>query len=102
MRTVLDLKAIAQYLVSPGGNTDIMSVYAQIRSNQLGRSLNSLKEASQQAQLLPTSVSYRHTTSRESLGGVCQARLGHEEQQWLLLRHCMSSAVSSQERDLIP
>ena len=62
MRTVLDLKAIAQYLMSPGGNTDIMSVYAQIRSNQLGRSLNSLKEASQQAQLLPASVSHSPAT----------------------------------------
>ena len=62
VRTVLDLKAIAQYLMSPGGNTDIMSVYAQIRSNQLGRSLNSLKEASQQAQLLPASVSHSFAT----------------------------------------
>ena len=36
---------------------DVMSVYAQIRSNQLGRSLNSLKETSQSSSLLPTSVS---------------------------------------------
>lgn len=69
VRTVLDLKAIAQYLMSPGGNTDIMSVYAQIRSNQLGRSLNSLKEASQQAQLLPASIPKKSSFAAAFLKG---------------------------------
>ena len=38
-RVVQDLVAISKYLAGPGQTTDFMSVYHQIRSTQLGRSL---------------------------------------------------------------
>ena len=38
-RVVQDLVAISRYLAGPGQSTDFMSVYHQIRSTQLGRSL---------------------------------------------------------------
>eukprot|EP00731_Ephydatia_muelleri_P028523 Em0020g167a len=56
-RTMRDLQAIANYLVIKRENTDITGVYAQIRSNQLGRSLSSLKEPGQGgSQLSATTV----------------------------------------------
>lgn len=56
-RTIRDLQAIANYLVTKRGNTDITGVYAQIRCNQLGRSLSCLKEPGQGAsQLSATTV----------------------------------------------
>ncbi len=38
-------------------SSDIMSLYAQIRSNQLGRAMNSLLQNSQGQSWLPASVS---------------------------------------------
>jgi hypothetical protein len=55
----------ADYLIAQSGgatvggnvqNKDILSVYAQLRSNQLGRSLNTYKEANSSSQLLPSSI----------------------------------------------
>lgn len=59
-KVVLELRVIADYLVkAPGDNhTDIMSLYAQIRCNQLGRAMNSLLQTTNQSQsLLPPNVS---------------------------------------------
>ena len=81
-KMVGDLRVIAEYLVkAPGENhtgglkhtgrwledptlemvcivcVDIMSLYAQIRSNQLGRAMNSLLQNNQGQTLLPVSVS---------------------------------------------
>lgn len=58
-RTMRDLQAIANYLVIKRENTDITGVYAQIRSNQLGRSLSSLKEPGQGASQLSATTALR-------------------------------------------
>ncbi len=54
VRVVTDLHAIAEYLVhAPGeGHTDVMNIYAQLRSSTLGRGLNSIKEINQGGQNL--------------------------------------------------
>ncbi|XP_062508793.1 exocyst complex component 7-like [Corticium candelabrum] len=40
-----DLSSIARWLAGPGHSTDFMNIYAQIRSSQVSRSLQGLKEA---------------------------------------------------------
>ncbi|CAI8016816.1 Exocyst complex component 7 [Geodia barretti] len=62
-RTISELRATAEYLISQSGgamvggnvqNKDILLVYSQLRSNQLGRSLNTFKEANSSSLLQPS------------------------------------------------
>lgn len=53
-RVVQDLVAISRYLAGPGQSTDFMSVYHQIRSTQLGRSLAALREYYKAFQIMPS------------------------------------------------
>jgi exocyst complex protein 7 len=64
-RTISELRATAEYLIAQSGgamvggnvqNKDILLVYSQLRSNQLGRSLNAFKEANSSSLLQPSQI----------------------------------------------
>ncbi|XP_065898323.1 exocyst complex component 7-like [Dysidea avara] len=75
-RVVQDLVAISKYLAGPGQTTDFMSVYHQIRSTQLGRSLVALREYYKAFQIMPLSQTKQRPSIANLLKGESPVKRG--------------------------